>query len=62
MPERRTHDYVRNGVTSLFAAFDIATGKVISSLHRRHRSVEFRKFLTKIDKTRTGGVRRPCHL
>ncbi|WP_190816048.1 IS630 family transposase [Saccharopolyspora pogona] len=51
MPERRTHDYVRHGVTSLFAAFDIATGKVISSLHRRHRSVEFRKFLTKIDKT-----------
>ncbi len=51
MPERRTNDYVRNGVTSLFAAFDIATGKVISSLHRRHRSVEFRKFLAKIDKT-----------
>jgi transposase len=50
MPERRTHDYVRNGVSSLFAALDIATGKVISSLHRRHRSVEFRKFLNKIDK------------
>jgi transposase len=50
MPERRTHDYVRNGVTSLFAALDIATGQVISSLHRRHRSTEFRKFLNKIDK------------
>jgi transposase len=50
MPERRTHDYVRNGVTSLFAALDVATGKVISSLHRRHRSTEFRKFLNKIDK------------
>ena len=49
MPERRTHDYVRNGVTSLFAALDMATGKVISSLHRRHRSIEFRKFLNKID-------------
>lgn len=50
MPERRTHDYVRNGVTSLFAALDVASGQVISSLHRRHRSVEFRKFLNKIDK------------
>ena len=49
MPEKRTHDYVRNGTTSLFAAFNIADGTVISSLHRRHRSVEFKKFLTKID-------------
>ena len=37
MPERRTHDYARHGVTSLFAAFDIADGTVISELHRRHR-------------------------
>jgi transposase len=51
MPERRTHDYVRNGITTLFAAFDTATGEVISSLHRRHRAVEFRKFLAKIDQT-----------
>jgi transposase len=50
MPERATHDYLRHGVTSLFAALDVATGKVISSLHRRHRSTEFRKFLNKIDK------------
>ena len=50
MPERRTHDYVRNGVTSLFAALDVASGQVISPLHRRHRSTEFRKFLNKIDK------------
>lgn len=50
MPERRTHDYARNGVTSLFAALDMATGKVIGALHRRHRSVEYRKFLIKIDK------------
>jgi transposase len=50
MPERRTHDYARNGITSLFAALDMASGKVIGSIHRRHRSVEFRKFLVKLDK------------
>ena len=50
MPERRTHDYVRHGVTSLFAAFNIADGTVISAIHRRHRAVEFRKFLITIDK------------
>jgi transposase len=49
MPERRTHDYVRHGTTSLFAAFNIADGTVISALHRRHRAIEFRKFLTRID-------------
>jgi transposase/transcriptional regulator with XRE-family HTH domain len=49
MPEKRTHDYVRHGVTSLFAAFNTADGTVISSLHRRHRTIEFKKFLTKID-------------
>ncbi len=49
MPERRTHDYVRHGTTSLFAAFNTADGTVISSLHRRHRTIEFKKFLTKID-------------
>jgi transposase len=47
--ERRTHDYVRHGTTSLFAALDAATGKVIGQVHRRHRSVEFRKFLDTID-------------
>jgi len=41
MPERRTHDYVRNGITSLFAAFNTVDGTVISALHRRHRAVEF---------------------
>src|SRR5437763_6248398 len=51
MPERRTHDYLRHGITSLFAAFDIADGTVISELHRRHRASEFKKFLTTIDKT-----------
>ena len=49
MPEKRTHDYVRHGVTSLFAAFNTTDGTVISSIHRRHRAVEFKKFLTKID-------------
>jgi len=47
--ERRTHDYARHGTTSLFAALDVKTGKVIGECHRRHRSVEFRKFLDTID-------------
>jgi hypothetical protein len=51
MPERRTHDYVRNGITSLFAAFNITDGTVISELHRQHRATEFKKFLATIDKT-----------
>jgi transposase len=50
MPERRSHDYARHGITSLFAAFNIADGTVISELHRQHRAAEFRKFLTAIDK------------
>jgi transposase len=48
-PERHTHDYVRHGTTSLFAALDVASGKVISRCHPRHRAVEFRQFLTTID-------------
>jgi transposase len=51
MPERRTHDYVRHGITSLFAAFNIADGSVIGELHRQHRAAEFKKFLVTIDKT-----------
>ena len=47
--EKRTHDYVRHGTTSLFAAFNTADGTVISSIHRRHRGIEFKKFLVKID-------------
>ena len=50
MPERRSHDYYRHGITSLFAAFNIADGTVISELHRQHRATEFRKFLATIDK------------
>ena len=49
VPERRTHDYMRHGTTTLFAALDIATGAVIGQLHRRHRSSEFLKFLRTID-------------
>ena len=56
MPERRTHDYLRNGVTTLFAAFDTATGEVITSIHRRHRAIEFKKFLVKIDRTVPAGL------
>jgi transposase len=47
--ERRSHDYVRHGTTSLFAALDVATGKVLGKIHRRHRTIEFRKFLDAID-------------
>ena len=49
--ERRSHDYVRHGTTSLFAALDIATGKVIGEVHRRHRAEEFKKFLDTIDQS-----------
>jgi transposase len=49
MPEKRTHDYVRHGTTSLFAAFNTKDGSVISSMHRRHRATEFKEFLAKID-------------
>jgi hypothetical protein len=46
MPERRSHGYYRHGITSLFAAVNFADGTVISGLHRQHRAIEFRKFLT----------------
>ena len=49
-PTRQTRDYKRNGTTSLFAALDIATGEVIGRWYPRHRSVEFRKFLTVTEK------------
>jgi transposase len=47
--ERRTHDYVRHGTTSLFAALNVKSGKIIAEHHRRHRGIEFRKFLVTID-------------
>ncbi len=50
LPERRTHDYRRHGTTSLFAALDVASGKVIGETHRRHRATEFRSFLDTIER------------
>lgn len=47
--ERRSHDYKRYGTTTLFAALNTETGRVIGECHRRHRSIEFRKFLDTID-------------
>ncbi len=47
--ERQTHDYLRHGTTDLFAALEVKTGKVIGELHRRHRSVEFKSFLQRIE-------------
>jgi transposase len=48
-PERGNHDYARHGTTSLFAALDIATGKVIGKCYPRHRAQEFRQFLDEIE-------------
>src|ERR1700757_1747949 len=47
--ERRSHDYQRHGTTSLFAALDIATGRVIGRCYQRHRAVEFRNFLAQVE-------------
>lgn len=47
--ERRAHDYLRHGTTALFAALDVKTGKVIHDCHRRHRAVEFVRFLERIE-------------
>jgi transposase len=48
-PQRRTHDYLGHGTTTLFAALDVATGEVLGECYRRHRSLEFRRFLKQID-------------
>jgi transposase len=48
-PARMTHDYVRNGTTSLFAALDVASGSIIAQPYRRHRHQEFLRFLKLID-------------
>jgi transposase len=50
VPARQTHDYIRHGTTSLFAALEVATGKVIGTCQRRHRSREFLKFLEGVDR------------
>ena len=49
-PARASHDYVRAGTSSLYAALNLTTGKVIGSLHARHRAIEFKKFLTTLDR------------
>jgi len=49
-PARATHDYKRSGTSSLYAALDLTSGTVISALHQRHRSIEFKKFLQRIDR------------
>jgi len=50
LPERQSHNYIRHGTTSLFAALEVATGKVIGKCQRRHRSQEFLKFLEEVDR------------
>jgi transposase len=50
VPERATHDYRRAGTSSLYAALDLTTGKVIGRLHSRHRAIEFKQFLQTIDR------------
>lgn len=54
--ERRTHDYERHGTTTLFAALDVKTGRVIGSLHRRHRAREFLAFLRKLENEVPAGL------
>jgi hypothetical protein len=55
-PARMTHDYVRNGTTSLFAALDVASGSVIAQHYRRHRHQEFLRFLKLIDDAEPDGL------
>src|SRR3954453_16602846 len=50
LPERATHDYKRHGTSSLYAALDLSTGKVIGRLHSRHRAIEFKQFLQTLDR------------
>ena len=56
VPERRTHDYVRNGTTNLYAALDVASGKVIADMTARHRAEEFRRFLNLVDRSVPEGL------
>jgi transposase len=55
-PARATHDYIRNGTIDLFAALDVATGRVHTQLHSRHRSAEFKKFLGHLDRQVPDGL------
>src|SRR3972149_2137267 len=58
VPPRPPH-YPRHGTASLFAALDVASGRVIGECHRRHRSVEFRAFLDTIEAAAAGGREGP---
>ena len=49
-PERHTHDYARNGTTSLYSALNVATGEVIGKCSRRHRASDFLRFMNQVDK------------
>jgi hypothetical protein len=60
LPERQTHDYERHGTTTLFAALDVAAGKVIGHCQARHRHQEFIRFLEKVDTATDPGL--PVHL
>jgi transposase len=51
VPLRASHDYIRNGTTNLYAALDLASGKVLAEMTPRHRAEEFRRFLNLIDKS-----------
>ena len=55
-PQRATHDYKRSGTSSLYAALDLTSGRVIGSLHSRHRAIEFKKFLTTIEQAVPGDL------
>jgi transposase len=61
-PEKASHDYVRHGTTSLFAALDVATGRVIGACHRRHRHQEFLAFLDHLDATLARPPRTAIHV
>ena len=52
-PARQTYTYVRNGISDLYAALDIASGKVITQITDQHRAIEFRAFLNLIDRSRS---------
>lgn len=56
VPARATHDYTRHGTTDLYAALDVASGKVISAMTARHRAIEFKRFLSRIDKQVPAGL------
>jgi transposase len=55
-PARQTHDYTRHGTTNLYAALDVASGKVIAQMTPRHRAIEFKRFLGRVDRQVPAGL------